>query len=147
MLSPLADAPYPSEPLVLEDGSDGAHNNSHSHLLDLPHSCRTYKMLIQDGHFDQRRKIIVRPSHSPTSPSFARSFVTSMGKEKLVAFAKGNGTFVVLELVERVLQEGTPEEKLQMKDMFDPTTRQEIGDADSRKGRDALLAKLNELTL
>lgn len=58
--------------------------------------------------------------------------------------AKGNGTFVVLEIVERIREEGEEGQKKKLRDWFGKSVRAEIEKADVRGGK-ALLEKLKTL--
>ncbi|KAG8903928.1 pumilio domain member 6 [Tulasnella sp. 403] len=130
LLKPLSTTPYPS-PII-----------DTPHPIDLPTSSRLYKSLIQGGHFNHNTKTIDRvPTYSGIA--FVRAFVKAVGKEKLVTMAAGGGSFVVLEIVERCLQDGTGDEKDMLNEWLGSAVPliQEKGP----KGKDLLLAKLSEL--
>ncbi|KAH9031960.1 ARM repeat-containing protein [Lactarius hengduanensis] len=94
LLSPL-ETDYPSE------GSP--------HPIDLPHTSRLYKILLQGGHFSRDTKAIEsRPNFEPSA--FATAFLRHVTPANITAMAQGGGGFVIAALIERVLASGTPEE-------------------------------------
>ncbi|KAI0258545.1 ARM repeat-containing protein [Gloeopeniophorella convolvens] len=94
LLVPLA-APYPS--------SDA------SHPIDLPHTSRLYKALLQGGHFSQlTQSVVLRPNFSPSA--FATAFLHHVGSTNICAMACGGGAFVVAALLNRVATDGSQEE-------------------------------------
>ncbi|KAH9003348.1 ARM repeat-containing protein [Lactarius hatsudake] len=94
LLSPL-ETDYPSE------GSP--------HPIDLPHTSRLYKVLLQGGHFSRDTKAIEsRPNFEPSA--FATAFLRHVTPANITAMAQGDGGFVIAALIERVLSNGTPEE-------------------------------------
>jgi len=108
------------------------------HVIDIPHSSRVYKTLLQGGHYDRLTSTISRPAPAPAAPTtfstgttappppqmfsaskFASRFLETVGQEGLVRMAEGgNGAFVVAELVRRVEEEGSAEEKNTVKGWF-----------------------------
>lgn len=116
-----------------------------THPIDLAHATRLYKTLIQGGHYDRTsQKVKTVPSETFSPYAFASAFMRAAGRENLVNMARGNGTFVVVELVERIKLDGTPAELQELKGWFGGDVRGEIEKGDAR-GRDALLQKLKEL--
>jgi pumilio family protein 6 len=94
LLSPL-ETNYPSEGLP--------------HPIDLPHTSRLYKALLQGGHFSHDSNAIEsRPNFEPSA--FATAFLRHVTPANIVAMARGGGGFVVAALIERVVANGTPEE-------------------------------------
>ncbi|KAH9074128.1 ARM repeat-containing protein [Lactarius deliciosus] len=94
LLSPL-ETDYPSE------GSP--------HPIDLPHTSRLYKVLLQGGHFSRDTQAIEsRPNFEPSA--FATAFLRHVTPANITAMAQGGGGFVIAALIERVLVNGTPEE-------------------------------------
>ncbi|KAH9171410.1 ARM repeat-containing protein [Lactarius sanguifluus] len=94
LLSPL-ETDYPSE------GSP--------HPIDLPHTSRLYKVLLQGGHFSRDTKAIEsRPNFEPSA--FATAFLRHVTPANITAMAQGGGCFVIAALIERVLANGTSEE-------------------------------------
>jgi len=81
------------------------------HLLDLSHSTRTYKILISGGHFDLTSKS-VKVIDESLSTAFAQAVWSALtseeagGEENVVALAKGNGAFVLVELIEALKKAG-----------------------------------------
>jgi pumilio homology domain family member 6 len=127
LLQPLT-SPYPSS------------DPSTPHPIDLPHTSRLYKTLLQGGHFSHTTHTVTRsPSFSPSA--FASSFITIVGEERTVALARGEGAFVVAELLERLVMEGSDSEKEAVKGWF------KSGDLNSGegKGRKVLLEKIAKL--
>ena len=61
-----------------------------------------------------------------------------------MAFAKGNGAFVVAELCEKVCKEGGDAERAMMRSWFSDDIRAQIEQGDA-KGKNVLLEKLNAL--
>ena len=102
LLRPLA-SPYPSE------------DPSTPHPIDLPHTSRLIKNLLQGGHFSHTTRTVEKSSRFSAN-SFAEMFVRLVGKETTLAMAKGSGAFVVAELVERVSAEGSDETKKELKE-------------------------------
>lgn len=81
------------------------------HLLDLSHSTRTYKTLISGGHFDLSTKSVkvIDPSLSTAFAQAVWNALTSEeagGESNVIALAKGNGAFVLVELVEALKKAG-----------------------------------------
>jgi pumilio family protein 6 len=95
LLIPL-EAAYPSE---------GA-----PHPIALSHTSRLYKVLLQGGHFSQDTKAVVtRPNFNPSA--FATAFLRHVKPEDITAMARDGGGFVVAALLERVVFDGTAEER------------------------------------
>ncbi|KAI9457592.1 ARM repeat-containing protein [Lactarius psammicola] len=94
LLSPL-ETDYPSE--------------GPPHPIDLPHTSRLYKALLQGGHFSHDTNAIEsRPNFEPSA--FATAFLRHVTPANIIAMARGGGGFVIAALVERVVASGTPEE-------------------------------------
>lgn len=130
LLQPLA-APYPSQDAVTP------------HPIDLPHTSRLYKTLLQGGHFSHATHTITRsPSFSPSA--FASTFIQVVGEDSTVAMARGDGAFLVAELLERVSEEGSEVEKKEVKGWFRKSVRDELESGDG-KGRKVLLEKIAKL--
>jgi len=109
LVSPLR-TPYPSP---APSGSEL--NPSSTHLLDLPHSTRTYKLLLSGGHFDTSTQKLSIPD--PTlSTAFASAFWEAIisedadGEKNARRIAKGNATFVMVEMVQALVAAGRREE-------------------------------------
>jgi pumilio family protein 6 len=121
----------------------GAEPSETSHILDLPHSSRLYKTLVQGGHFDRSTSSIERVS--TWSPSvFASAFLEAAGPANIIEMAKGGCTFLIAELVDRITQEGSEEEKKTMRQWFGKAQRKEI-EAEGPQGVKVLLEKLTAL--
>jgi pumilio family protein 6 len=127
LLNPFI-SPYPSA------------ENAKPHPIDLPHASRMYKTLLQGGHFSREMMSISRcPSYSPSE--FTTMLVKRIEKETILGMAKGNGAFVVAELVERVKDEG---DRDTVKGWFGEKEMEELKGGDG-KGRKVLLEKLEGL--
>ncbi|KAI0300132.1 ARM repeat-containing protein [Multifurca ochricompacta] len=84
-------------------------SDTRSHPIDLPHTSRLYKVLLQGGHFSHATNAIVsRPNFNPSS--FATAFLRQVKPVDITAMACGGGAFVIAALLERVHADGTPEE-------------------------------------
>jgi len=130
LLQPLASS-YPSS------------DPSEPHPIDLPHMSRLYKTLLQGGHFSHTTHTVTRsPSFSPSA--FASAFISIVGEERTVAIARGDGAFVVAELLERVNEKGSESEKKAMKRWFKGDVRSDLKDGEG-KGRNVLLEKIGKL--
>jgi pumilio family protein 6 len=88
---------------------------SDDHPVDLPHTSRLYKILLQGGHYSQATNAVVtRPNFNPSN--FATTFLRHVRQVDIAAIARGGGTFVVTALLERVAVDGTPEERNKLKE-------------------------------
>ncbi|KAI9438552.1 ARM repeat-containing protein [Lactarius indigo] len=93
-------------PLKIDYPSEGS-----PHPVDLPHTSRIYKVLLQGGHFSRDANAIEsRPNFEPSA--FATAFLRHVTPANITAMARGGGGFVIAALIERVLANGTPEEWL-----------------------------------
>ena len=125
-------SPYPSE------------DPTRPHPIDLPHTSRMYKSLLQGGHFSHSEKSVLRST--AFSPSeFASLFLSTVGKDATLAIAQGDGAFVVTELLERIREEGSDEEKKQVKDWFDDAFVAVMRDSEA-KGKNVLVEKIKALS-
>jgi len=89
-------------------------SDDHAHPIDLPHTSRLYKVLLQGGHFSHATNAVAaRPNFNPSA--FATAFLRHVKPVDIVAMARGGGTFVIAALVERVVADGTPEERSKLK--------------------------------
>jgi pumilio family protein 6 len=114
--------------------------HANPHPIDLPHASRMYKTLLQGGHFSRETMSISRcPSYSPSE--FTTMLVKRIEKETILGMAKGNGAFVVAELVERMKDEGDVQERDAVKGWFGEKEVEELKGGDG-KGRKVLLEKL-----
>ena len=90
-------------------------SDDHPHPIDLPHTSRLYKVLLQGGHYSQATNAVVtRPNFNPSN--FATTFLRHVKQVDLAAMALGGGTFVITALLERVVVDGTPEERSMLKE-------------------------------
>jgi pumilio family protein 6 len=89
-------------------------NKTDPHPMDLAHTSRIYKTLLQGGHFNRKTEAIESPPEWDAA-SFAVGFVNQLTKDVVTSFCtKGerNGTFVVVELCAALVKEGEKEEVL-----------------------------------
>lgn len=88
--------PYPDSP-----PTDEALDPATSHLLDLPHSSRTYRNLLSGGHYDSRAKQVdvVDPALPAQVGEALWRAIVAPGQDNVVRIATGNGAFVLVELV------------------------------------------------
>lgn len=113
------------------------------HAIDVPHTSRVYKTLLQGGHFSQQTKtVVLAPSFSPSA--FASAWIKTVGRESTVAMAQGGGAFVVAALCERVKEEGTEDEKAELRRWFSKKLKKDIRESQV-KGKDFLLATVDAL--
>jgi pumilio family protein 6 len=130
LLQPLT-APYPSV------------DPSTPHPIDLPHTCLLYKTFLQGGHFSHKDHTIVRaPSFSASA--FASAFITTVDGGRTMAMARGNGAFMVTELLERVIEEGSESERMIVKGWFSGKVINDLKNGEG-KGRKVLLEKVAKL--
>jgi pumilio homology domain family member 6 len=128
LLRPLA-ASYPS--------SEG----EPTHPIDLPHTARLYKTLLQGGHFSRTQDAVERSARFDAR-SFAEAFVRIVGKKCTLAMAQGGGTFVVSELLERIKNEGGDAARAELKSWFDGFA---LENDENVKGWQVLVDKVNAL--
>jgi pumilio homology domain family member 6 len=121
-------SPYPSE------------DPEQPHPIDLPHTSRMYKSLLQGGHFSHSEQSVIRSS--AFSPSeFASVFLSAVGSDTTIAIAQGNGAFVAAELVERIREEGTDEQKTKIRNWFNDAFVARLMDSEA-KGKNVLIEKI-----
>jgi len=131
LLQPLAST-YPSE------------DASKPHPIDLPHTSRMYKSLFQGGHFSHSTKSVIRsPSFSPSA--FASAFMVTVGKDVTIAMAGGEGAFVIAEFLQRIIEDGSIEERRTVKNWFDEEVDDSMKKSET-KGRNVLLEKIDALS-
>jgi pumilio family protein 6 len=130
---------------------------SHPSPIDLPPASRLYKNLLQGGHFNHSTQRVERvPSVMWDATTFAVEFVNEVGREATVGMCvgKGNGAFVVAELVEalnRGLVEGEEGRKREigealgrLKDWFGEEEVEEVERGEA-KGKKVLVEKFSLL--
>ncbi|KAF8123007.1 armadillo-type protein [Boletus edulis] len=124
-------SPYPSE------------DPARPHPIDLPHTSRMYKTLLQGGHFSHSERSVARSS--AFSPSeFASVFLSIVGGDTTIAIAQGDGAFVVAEFLERIRQEGNDAQKTQVRGWFDDSFVARMKDSEG-KGKNVLVEKIRAL--
>lgn len=117
------------------------------HSIDLPHTSRIYKTLLQGGHFSHTSKAVER-APGWDAGTFAEQFVQTVGEDVTVGMCtrgEGNGAFVVAELCETLVRDTertTARQKV--KSWFGDDVRKAI-EAGEAKGRKVLLEKLGLL--
>ena len=122
-------SPYPSE------------DATRPHPIDLPHTSRMFKTLLQGGHFSRETQSVV-PVPTFSASAFASAFMRQVGRELTLKMATDNGAFVVAELCERIRAEGTDEEREALKAWFSDIKAIEWCAA---KGKTVLLASIANL--
>jgi pumilio family protein 6 len=88
---------------------------SDTHILDLPHATRTYKLLLSGGHYNNTTKTlhITDSTLPPTFASACWDAITSDeagGVENARQLAKGDAMFVMVEMIEGLVKSGRGEE-------------------------------------
>lgn len=129
LLAPLSSA-YPSP-------------DANPHPIDIPHTSRLYKTLLQGGHYSMAIQS-VSPSPTFDASAFALAFVKAVGQENVVKMSLGGGGFVVAELCER-LRQGDSVTRNEVAGWFEPRVRSEL-EKSAIKGKGVLLAKLSALS-
>ena len=125
-------SPYPSE------------DDARPHLIDLPHASRMYKSLLQGGHFSHSEQTVVRaPSFSPSE--FASVFLSIVGERTTIAISQGDGAFVVAELLERIREDGSDEQRKTVRGWFDDAVVARLRDSEA-KGKHVLVDKIKALS-
>ncbi|KAJ7720293.1 armadillo-type protein [Mycena maculata] len=116
------------------------------HPIDLPHSSRLYKTLLQGGHFN-RATTAVEPALGWDARAFAEKFMDAVGKEVCIAMCnKGecNGAFVVAELCEALKGAQGEAARKTLKGWFGAPVVKEIEGGEA-KGKKILLEKISTL--
>ena len=127
----MLSAPYPST------------DEANPHIIDIPHSSRAVKTILQGGHFSRETKTVV-PSPSSFSPiSLAKLWLQTVGKENTQAMAKSGGAFVVATLCDRVRDDGDAKMKKELKGWFDEKFISTVGD--DVRGKAVLLEAIRSL--
>lgn len=86
-------------------------------IISIGHISRLYKILLQGGHFSLSTQGIIRsPAFAPEV--FASQFLMHVPEEKIQEMAKGDGAFVIAELIERVREEGNDEDRVRLGEIF-----------------------------
>jgi pumilio homology domain family member 6 len=131
-------SPYPAE------------DASPPHPIDLPHSSRLYKTLLQGGHFNRKTEQIERvPSWDPCA--FAVQLMDTLDQDVIVGMCtKGerNGAFAVAELCNALSQgkgQDVSDAKSRLSSWFTNDVKKDIKGG-SGKGRDLLLEKLKSIS-
>ncbi|KAG6816173.1 hypothetical protein H0H87_008097 [Tephrocybe sp. NHM501043] len=115
------------------------------HPIDLPHTSRLYKTLLQGGHFSHTSKS-VEQAPGWDAGAFAAQFVSIVGKDVslgMCTLGEGNGAFVVAELCEALIREGEKRkaEREKVKEWFRDKARSAI-EGGQAKGKKVLLEKI-----
>lgn len=125
-------------------------NGELMHIIDVPHGARLIKTLVQGGHYNRS---LSKVDIAPLWPvdQFIRGFLGTggagdgVGKDDLVRMAGGNGTFIVAELISRVVSdESMVDERKHLKSMFHGQVISGI-EAKKPKGWDVLSEQLKKL--
>ncbi|KAJ7471227.1 armadillo-type protein [Mycena galericulata] len=134
------------ETLLRAASADYPCDDHSPHPIDLPHSSRLYKTLLQGGHFN-RSTAGVEAAAGWDARAFAGKFMDSVGKEVCVAMCtKGerNGAFVIAELCEAVKGDDAESARKTLKAWFGPAVVKETENGEA-KGRKILLEKIAAL--
>lgn len=127
----ILSAPYPSA------------DEAKPHIIDLSHSGRAVKTILQGGHFSKQTKTVVPSSSTFTPISLAKLWVQIVGKENTQAMAKASGAFVVATLCERVRDDGDAELKKELKGWLGSQFISQVGD--DVRGKSFLLEAIMSL--
>ncbi|EAU87141.1 puf family RNA-binding protein [Coprinopsis cinerea okayama7 len=117
-----------------------------AHPIDLAHTSRLYKTLLQGGHYNHKTQSI-EPARDWKPAAFAVQFVNTLGKDLVVAMCtKGeqNGCFVVAELCQALVSGDEKEARKSVKEWFTKEVRKTVEDSEAR-GKKVLLEKLELL--
>ncbi|KAG8789320.1 pumilio domain member 6 [Serendipita sp. 405] len=119
-------------------------SKEHKHPVELSHTARMLKQLLQGGHWSHATKAVIRSEHFDAAV-FASAFLRIVGDddggERIRKMAQGDGTFVIAELCERIDKEGSAEDKKKLKNWFSGDVVKSIKSQDIRGGG-VLLEKL-----
>ncbi|KAM6495204.1 Armadillo-type fold [Amanita muscaria] len=135
LLRPLATS-YPSS------------DSSNPHPIDLPHTSRLYKTLLQGGHFNHANQKVDYTS-AWNHVRFAIAFANTVGQDVIVSMCtKGSrgGAFVVAELCSTLLEEERTKARKMVNKWFDKGVRKEIEEQEGMKGQKVLLEALGRLS-
>ncbi|RDB30018.1 Pumilio y domain family member 6 [Hypsizygus marmoreus] len=114
------------------------------HPIDLPHTSRLYKTLLQGGHFNHTSKSVER-APGWDAGAFAETFVEVVGEDVTVGMCtrgEANGAFVVAELCEAIMREtGREGARRTIKGWFGEDVRKKVEDGEA-KGKKVLLEKI-----
>ncbi|KAG5635330.1 hypothetical protein H0H81_011704 [Sphagnurus paluster] len=115
------------------------------HAIDLPHTSRLYKTLLQGGHFSHSTKSVERAEGWDAS-AFAAEFVMLVGKDVSIGMCtmgEGNGAFVIAELCEALIREGDKRavERTKVKGWFGDDVKKAIEEG-TAKGKKVLVDKI-----
>ncbi|KAG6864031.1 hypothetical protein C0991_000937 [Blastosporella zonata] len=115
------------------------------HPIDLPHTSRLYKTLLQGGHFSHTSKSVER-APGWDAGAFAAQFVALVDKDValgMCTLGEGNGAFVIAELCEALIREGEKcaGEKKKVKGWFGAEARAAV-EGGQAKGKKVLLEKI-----
>lgn len=136
----LLKRPYPSSP------------PDPQHIIDIPHASRTYKTLLQGGHYSHAEGAVTRPSPSPPSDStpsfdpsaFASRWLNTIDSNTTKAIGLGGGTFVLAALVDIIRKEGSEEDRKALAGQLDRAYAKEVEKSEV-KGKKVLLDALNSV--
>jgi pumilio family protein 6 len=123
-------------------------DESAPHAIDLPHTSRLYKTLLQGGHFNHASKE-VEAAPLWDAPAFAATFVERVGEDVITSMAtKGpkNGAFVVGELCGALVrgESAATDARNLVKAWFTKALVKKIEDSDA-KGKTVLVSRISEL--
>ncbi|KAJ7139088.1 puf family RNA-binding protein [Mycena epipterygia] len=146
MLFADGDKAAASETLLRAVSADYPCDDHSPHPIDLPHSSRLYKTLLQGGHFN-RAAAGVEKASAWNASAFAEKFVETVGKEVCVAMCtkgEANGAFVIAELCEALKGDDGKSSRKTLKGWFGAAVVKEIENGEA-KGKKILLEKIAAL--
>jgi pumilio family protein 6 len=113
-----------------------------THILNLPHAVRTYRTLLSGGHFSRATQsidLIAPELRKDLAKAAWESIISSEGNALDIAL--GEGTFVMAELVQALVDSG---ESAEIKKVFGKKEISQI-EASTRNGAGLLAEKLKAL--
>ena len=112
-------------------------------IISTGHTSRLYKTLLQGGHFSVSTQSITR-SQVFAPEAFASQFLVQVPEGKIQEMAKGDGTFIVAELIERVRLEGSDEDRARLVEIFGKAGKKVRNEVESSqpRGWEVLMSKL-----
>jgi len=112
-------------------------------IISTGHTSRLYKTLLQGGHFSLSTQSISRsPVFAPEA--FAVAFLTHVPQATIREMARGDGAFIVAELIARVREEGSEEGRVRLVEVFGKAgeaVREEV-ERSKPRGWEVLVSKL-----
>lgn len=101
------------------------------HPIDLAHTARIYKTLLQGGHFSQVTRTVEASPHF-SAPAFATQWVAVVGADVTLASATSEGAFVVAALCETLAAHASAPERALVKEWFTNSGQEQVRQWDGR---------------